>query len=554
MINFLQIDNFALIEHSEVEFQPGFNVITGESGAGKSIMIGALAFLLGARSSGNVLRTGTSRCTVSGIFTVPERLRDAIDELLSRSGIPFEKESGELAMRRVLTASGSRHFINDQLASSKLCGEVGAFLVDRQKVNEQLSLQQPVRQLELLDRWAGTLELRRCCAELCGELHAVQQEKAEFEKNLPNAAEADRLKLMLDEIAAVAPEENEDTVLADRHRMGSNAREIISITGGLTQMLSESEDSIADMLGSVYRKIDDLARFGIDSAPLTSECGAIQESVESLARQLNNIGSTVELDPEELAAVENRMGEIFTLKRRYGPSLEELFIHRDQAEAELQRFNEASSAMAEFDSRIRKIRQKLQDICAELSAKRKEAVKGFLPQVEAKLKFLGFGKCRFEAEFENTEPGPTGADKLELLFSANAGVEVQPLRKIASSGELSRLMLGLKTVLADADDVPTVIFDEIDMNIGGETANAVGDELKNLGQGRQIISISHLAQVAARADHHFKVEKSSSDGVVRSTAVLLDDPEPEIARMLGNSKAAADHAAQLLKELGKKQL
>ena len=514
MLNFLQIDNFALIEHSEVEFFPGFNVITGESGAGKSIMIGAIAFLLGARSSGTVIRSGASRCSVSGIFTVPERLRPAVDELLSQAGIPFEKVSGELTIRRVLTASGSRHFINDQPVSSRLCSETGALLVDRQKVNEQLSLQLPARQLELLDRWAGTLELRRICSELCEKLHSIQDEKAEFEKNLPNAAEADRLKLMLDEIAAVAPEEHEDDTLNDRYRMGSNAREIIAVTGNLTQMLAEAEDSITDMLGSVYRKLDDLSRFGVDSSKLTAECGAIQESVEALAGQLSEIGSKVELDPEELAAVESRMGEIFTLKRRYGPSLEELFIHREQAEKELQRFNEASSTMAEFDKKIAAVQDELQKMCSLLSEKRKAAVKNFLLQVGKKLNSLGFGKCRFEAEFENIAPGPAGSDRFELLFSANAGVEVQPLRKIASSGELSRLMLGLKTVLADADDVPTVIFDEIDMNIGGETANAVGEELKNLGRERQIISISHLAQVAARADHHFKVEKSSSDGIL----------------------------------------
>lgn len=549
MLNYLQIDNYALIEHSEVEFFPGFNVITGESGAGKSIMLGALAFLTGERTGANVLRTGSSKCTVSAAFTVPEKLRPALGGVLETAGIDFDSASGELALRRVLSSSGTRQFVNDQPCSAKLLSELSGFLIDRQKVNEQLSLQQPARQLELLDRCAGTVELRNKCALLCDRLREVRKEEEAFQKNLPNAAEADRLKLMVDEIAAVDPGENEDDELAEKFRMGSNSREIISASEGLVQMLSESENSIADMLGTVYRKLDDLNRLGADSSGLLSECAVVQEGVEHLARELADLGARVDLDPEELATIESRMGEIFTLKRRYGPSLEELFANRARAEEELKRYNDASAVAAEYKKQITAIEKELRQVCDELSLQRKKAAKRFLEKITEKLKFLGFGKCRFEADFAPCDPGPSGADRFEMLFSANAGAEVLPLRKIASSGELSRLMLGLKTVLADADDVPTVIFDEIDMNIGGETANAVGNELHALGKSRQIISISHLAQVAARADHHFKVTKETKGDTVFSGVTLLTDPEAEIARMLGNTPAASKHAKELLKEL-----
>ena len=552
MLDFLQIDNYALIEHAEVEFEAGFNCITGESGAGKSILLGALGFLTGARGGANLIRTGAARCQVSGLFTVPESLRNAAARLLEPAGISFDAETGELALRRVLTPSGSRQFINDVPVTSKLCGDLGSMLIDRQKVNEQLSLQHPARQLELLDRWAGAVELREKCAQICGELAEEKRRKEAFSSSLPSDAEADRLKLMLDEIAAVSPEEHEDDTLAERFRMGSNSREIIGGAEGLVQLLSESENSVADLLGGACRKLEELQRLGADCGELASGCAVIQEEVEQLSRNLSALAGKVELDPEELAAIETRMGAIFTLKRRYGPSLEELFAHRDQAQEELRRFDAAAEELAAFDKRIVQLEKKLADCCRELSRRRRDSVTGLLKEVTAKLKKLGFGKCRFEAAFEEIPPGPAGADKLELLFSANAGVEVQPLRQIASSGELSRLMLGLKTVLADADDVPTVIFDEIDMNIGGETANAVGEELRRLGEKRQIISISHLAQVAARADHHFKVEKTTADGVAGSHVRLLADPEEEIARMLGNSKAAAEHARKLLKELGKK--
>ena len=549
MLNYLQIDNYALIEHSEIEFGPGFNVITGESGAGKSIMLGALGFLTGERTPQSVLRTGTSRCSVSGIFTVPLPLRESVSQLLETSGVEFNMESGELSLRRVMNTSGSRQFVNDQPCSVKLVSTLAAFLLDRQKVNEQLSLQQPARQLELLDRCAGTLELRNGCAALCAKLRELIREQEEFLQNLPDEAEADRLKLMVDEITAVSPEENEDDLLAEKFRMASNSREIIAATEGLVQLLSESENSITDLLGTVFRKLDELQRLGAECSGLSSECMVIQENIEHLSRELADLGSRVDLDPEELARIESRMGDIFTLKRRYGPSLEELFANCARAQEDLARYNAASATAAEYTAKVNGLKKELKTLCDELSLKRKEAVRDFLGRIVEKLNFLGFGKCRFEGEFTPCEPGPSGSDRFEMLFSANAGSEVQPLRKIASSGELSRLMLGLKTVLADADDVPTVIFDEIDMNIGGETANAVGEELHNLGQSRQIISISHLPQVAVRAERHFKVAKSTEDGVVRSSVELLNDPEPEIARMLGNTEAARKHARELIKSL-----
>ena len=347
MLNYLQIDNYALIEHSEVEFFPGFNVITGESGAGKSIMLGALAFLTGERTGQNVLRKEARKCSVSALFTVPEQLRGEIGRALDESGVDFDAGTGELSLRRVLTSSGTRQFVNDQPCSVKLMSELSGYLIDRQKVNEQLSLQQPARQLELLDRCAGTLELRSRCSTLCDSIRNVRKEEEAFLRNLPNAAEADRLKLMVDEITAVNPAPGEDEQLTDKFRMASNAREIIGASEALVQLLSEAENSIADQLGTVFRKLDDLSRLGAECEEMNSECAVIQEGVSQLARKLSDLASKVDLDPEELAAIETRMGEIFTLKRRYGPSLEELFINLQHAEEELAKYNASAAIAAE---------------------------------------------------------------------------------------------------------------------------------------------------------------------------------------------------------------
>jgi DNA repair protein RecN (Recombination protein N) len=237
------------------------------------------------------------------------------------------------------------------------------------------------------------------------------------------------------------------------------------------------------------------------------------------------------------------------LKRRYGPSLEQLFAARDQARVQLDEFMRAKKYRDEFASRRKELNDQLADAAKKLSAQRKIAAKKFLELTTAKLRAIGFNAAKLDAEFTEVAPGANGMDHLELLFSANQGEALRPLRKIASSGELSRLMLALKTVLADADAVPTVIFDEIDMNIGGETANQVGNELCNLGKKRQIICISHLAQVAARADEHFLVEKSLCNDRTVSRIRKLDDPSTEIGRMLGGGESALRHAGELIKSL-----
>ena len=553
MLSYLKIDNYALIEREELEFSPGFNVVTGESGAGKSILMGALEFLIGGRTDRGALRSGCSRCCVSGIFTLFPETAERVAALLETAGVPFDPTAGELALRRVMTASSTRNFIADTPVGGKLLAAVGAELIDFHGVNDQLSLLVPARQLELLDRFGRLESQRRKCADLCAAVSELEKERAAFEANLPDDSAADRLHLMVEEIELCNPAPGEDEELAGKHRLASNSQQVLACAAELSQLLSEGENSVADQLGTVHHRLSELERI---DAGLTEELlrksMEIQDAVMELSRDIAALADKVDLDPEALAAIEARLEELYTLKRRYGPSLEQVLDALEEGRRRLQSVDDAAQARKEFADKRKALDAELAAAARELSKGRKKCADDFLAKCRAKLELIGFKGCRMEACFEETAPGATGMDKLELYFSANVGEDMRPLRKIASSGELSRVMLAMKTVLADADAVPTVVFDEIDMNIGGETANRVGEELHALGKHRQILCISHLVQVAARADAHFLAEKHTEKNRTVSAVRRLDDVKAELARMLGGGESSLRHAAALLKELRRK--
>ena len=548
MLNFLKINDFALIENAESEFGSGFTVITGESGAGKSILMSSIEMLAGGRAEKSGIRSGCRQYTVSGEFTIPRDLLPEISPLLESAGIDFSAEDPRLTLRRTVTRSAARNFINDIPVGARLLAEIGGRLIDLHGANEQVSLTIPARQLALLDDFGDLGALRRACADKTAALRELEREKEEFERDLPDAGEADRLSLIAEEIDRVAPSPGEDAELTARQRLGANAKTVLETLACLTGILTENEDGIADQLGTVYRRLTELARIAPSLTGDAAEiCSDLQTQVSTLSGRLAALTEKIDLDPGSLAAVEARLSEIHMLKRRYGPTLEQVFALREKAERELRIFNEARTRRAEFAERKKTLEAELHEAARRLSDARKRAAGTFLKEAEEKLSAIGFSGAELRAEFTEVPPGADGMDHLELLFNANRGEELHPLRKVASSGELSRIMLALKTVLADADRVPTVIFDEIDMNIGGETANKVAEELCRLGRKRQIFCISHLAQVAARADTHLLVEKRCIDGRTVSRVRRLDDPVPELARMLGGGASAMRHAAELHK-------
>lgn len=549
MLNYLKINNFALIENAEAQFAPGFTVITGESGAGKSIFMSSIELLAGGRVERSGIRSGCKSFTVCGEFSIPPALIPAISGLLEDAGIEFSSEEAVLHLRRVVGANSTRNFINDIPVGAKLLADIGGRLIDLHGANEQVSLTVPARQLELLDNFGNLGDLRNKCAEITASLRALEKEKADFELNLPDAGEADRCALICEDIAAVNPVPGEDEELSARQRLLSNARQVLETLTMLTGLLTENENGIADQLGTVFHHLSELDRI----APgLTGEaaqnCSDLQTTVSELSGTLAALTDKIDLDPESLAATEARLSELHTLKRRYGPTLEQVFATRSEAEEKLKKYQDAQKRREEFAKEEKVLTQALAAEAKKLSGARKSAAKDFTALASGKLAAIGFDHAAFDVEFTETAPGANGMDKIELLFNANMGEELRPLRKVASSGELSRVMLALKTVLADADDVPTVIFDEIDMNIGGETANKVAEELHALGKKRQILCISHLAQVAARGDQHFLVCKESVNGRTYSEVRQLTDPAPELARMLGGGDSALKHARELCRK------
>ena len=549
MLNWLKIKNMALIEALDVEFGEGFNVITGETGAGKSILLGTIALLLGERADKGVIRRETERCELAAGITVKTDIQDNLLCALEKADIPFDPESREIQLRRVIGKSSNRNYINDTPVTLQTLKNIGNFLVDIHAANEHQSLLNRGAQRDLLDRFGKLNELTGKCRSLCRELNVLRGEREKTFADMPSSIEAEHLKMIVEEIEKISPEADEDEKLNVKHSLAANAKTILELSRRSSMQLCNSEESIVDKLGEVYRDIQELAH--IDSSkgePLLDTCDRIVEQVRELSYEIESYGSNVELDEQGFYELENRISDLQTIKRRYGPSLERVLLECEKARERLLVYSDAEKLRQEFQKKEDVMFAELDAAAQKLSKKRKKAAKDFCLQVENKLKVLGFLQAKLDISFSVTEATERGIDRIEFLFSANPGEKVQPLRNIASSGEISRVMLALKTVLADADTIPVLIFDEIDVNIGGKTANQVGKELLNLASNRQILCISHLAQVAACAQNHYGIVKKVCSGRTISTIKHLskDEKITETARMLGASKAAYAHAKELL--------
>lgn len=548
MLKWLHIKNLALVDEADIEFSPGFNAVTGETGAGKSVLMGGVALLLGGRFDKSAIRQGTDRCEIAGEFRLDSVSEPQIAAILEECGLE-PCEDSTLLVRRVFTPSGGRIFINSSPANAQLLRTIGELLVDVHSPDEAFGLMKNSAQLKALDRFAHLEPLLEQTAAAWASIREIEAEQEEFQKTMPDADEAEHLRKTVSEIEKQSPEDGEDAQLEALHSAASNSKTILEIAAAASAALNESDDSIMDRLSSVRRLLRPLENVDPDYADrFLSKCDEISDAVSELTDDLQSRASSVELDESEFAALEERIQILQTLKRKYGPEIPDVLAYLENARRRLDLFENSAREREQLESRMTQVKDTHAGLCGKLTAARKSAAENLAEKLRREIMKLGFKRAAFQVEFSGAQPGPNGADRIEFLFSANPGVPVKPLKEVASSGELSRVMLAVKTVLAEVDEIGTLVFDEIDANIGGETAVVVAGELHELGTRKQVLCISHLAQVAARADRHFAVEKKTTEeAAVSSIRVLTQKARiAELGRMLGGGAAAERHAKSLL--------
>ena len=503
----LRIRNLALVEELEWQLAPGFTVVTGETGSGKSIIVGALKLVLGERADKTLVRTGADNCSVESIF----ELRDpaAINTALEANGID-PCEDGQLLLKRVLTASGTnRQFINGSPTTLAFLREIGDGLVDLHGPHDHQSLLSNEKQLLLLDSFAGAEKLRhdystayRKLAALTAEHAGLATSEAALEREL------DLLNHQVQEIDAAHLQPGEEDPLLARYQVASNSRRLLEISGQLLSRLNEADDAVLGRLNEMGRLLRDFERLDPAAARFTESHAQAVAALEDLARDLQHYTDDLDLEPAQLAELEERVGLFETLKRKYGGSIEEVIAFGKDAAARLHKINSRGEELARLEKEIATATTALRKAGEKLSEKRLKAAPKLAAGVTTHLRNLGFKKSEFALALAPLpQPGPHGMEAAEFLFAPNPGEPQKPLRSIASSGEISRVMLAVKSTLAAQDTVALLVFDEIDANVGGEIAHAVGAKMKELGRDRQVLCISHLPQVAAQASDHFVVTK-----------------------------------------------
>jgi DNA repair protein RecN (Recombination protein N) len=547
----LRIRNYAVAEDLTLQLRPGFSALTGETGAGKSIIVGALSLLLGERASSEVVRAGQDRSTVEAVFDVSRIPR--IPALLDESGIPLEDDL--LVLRREVAREGrNRAWVNGSAASAGLVGTLGRLLVDLHGQHDHQSLLRPGQQRDILDGFGGGLELagrvrdvHRRARATWDALESLDERRRELESR------RDFLDFQLGEIEGVSPTEDEDEGLQDELRVLEHAEDLARGSGQLSEELYGGDEAVADRVASAA----DAAR-GLSSVDPSLEAVAesLQEAYHLLVesgRRLGDYAGRVDQDPGRLEEVRERLDALSRLRRKFGPELSDVLREWEALRASRSELDDAAFDRDHLQKELDDLESELVGAASSLSRLRSEAARALEAEVEEILPTLGLPGGRFEVALDpRAEIEAAGAESVEFRVSLNPGFPPAPLSRVASGGELARVMLALKTILARLDGVPTLVFDEIDAGIGGEVATAVGQRLAGVAESHQVFAVTHLAQVACRAGSHLRVAKTSGRDGVTSTEVFPlsgEDRVQEIARMLGGdggSSASREHARALL--------
>ena len=551
MLNSLTIKNLALVDALTWQLGTGLVCVTGETGAGKSIIVGALKLILGERADRDLIRTGTDTCSVEAVFELEDVA--GVNAELAEAGLE-PCEGNQLLLKRVISTGGqNKQFVNCAPATLQILKRLGQHLVDLHGPHDHQSLLSRDRQLAMLDAAAQS---QQALHEYQAQFSKWKQLTAELD-DLTNAERASEqelelLRFQVEEIdaAQIRPEEEEN--ILQRYKMASNSTKLAEITGQILGTLAEADDAVLNRLNELRRNLRELEKTDRQAANMTQGFESAVVELEELEQAIRSYQEDLDFNPKEIAELEERINVAENLKRKYGGSLSRVLEHRESIATKLHKIESRSEELERLTAALQKARTSLDSAALKLTQLRRKASPRLAKEVSKQLSDLGFRQSKFEAQLDAlANPGSHGYEELDFLIAPNPGEPSKPLRSIASSGEMSRIMLAVKSALAKEDAIPLLVFDEIDANVGGEIAAAVGRKMQTLGKTHQIISITHLPQVAALAACHYVVTKVVENDRTFSHLVNVegDDRVKEIARMLGgNSASARSHAISLLKE------
>ena len=554
MLARLSVRNLAIVETADVEFGDGLNVVTGETGAGKSVLMGALELALGARADASAVRDGAKDARIEAEFRdVPK----SVDAVLDDAGLPA-CEDGVLLVRRTIAASGGgRVHVNDASTTVQTLRALGRLLVDVHGPNDHQSLLDETFQRGVLDAYGRIDHAPYDSAwtrlsELKCELSRLQGADGNV------AEETERLRYAVDELDAANLSADDDDDLSARHAAAAHAAEILECANAATGLLSEGDESAASALIAASARLRDIARFHESAREWSDEIERITVQVQELSSGIAESASRLDADPETLQALDERLSLVQRLKRKYNcPTAAALLELRDARAARLADLEGREGRIAELTGQVAESENAVRAAGANLSAARRKAAERLAKAITKELHGLGFLKAGFGVALSAREPDSSGCDVVDFQFAPNPGEPARPLREIASTGEITRVMLAVKAVVAAHDEIPVLVFDEIDSNIGGEVGRAVGERLRAVAAHHQVVAITHLPQSAVYGERHLAVSKTVSGGRTRSTVRVLEGDErvDEIARMLGGASLTSvveRHARELIALAAKK--
>ena len=551
MLRHLRVTNFAILSDVSIDLGPGMNVLTGETGAGKSLIVDAVNLLRGGRASADIPRTGSKQAIVEAVFEIPEFLKETVDSILKESGIDQEDE---LLVRRVIQKGGrSRTYINGALTTATVLAQLGGYLVDLSGQHQHQGLTDPKEHRQILDAFSGNQKLASDVAEHWKDIQAIESNIVELTQRGQHEDMIELAEFQLSELLDADLKQGEEDEIRSIHSKVAKADQISETCEELDNLLYHSEKSAIELLDQAARKMSSLEGVSPEVKTWKEEIAGARATIDEVARSLREFGQGVENNPKQLEELEQRLSVLNGLSKKYGGSVESAIQKRDTLASDLKSWHEKDGLIEAAEEKLKLARAKALASAQKLHKARTKGAKKLSSAVQTYLDELGMQHSRIVVEVKANEDslGAFGIDTIEVQFAPNQGEDAKPLAKIASGGELSRIMLAIKLVLKKAEKVGTYVFDEVDTGIGGATAEVVGQQIRLVANQRQVLCVTHLAQIAAFCDHHFYVEKESAKGrtETRVKELKASERKSEIARMLAGvkvTKQAKAHAKELL--------